>query len=150
MRELLRTWDSGRGVAVGVLVLLGAAPAMGQTATGSVTREQAATSKVVGEAAEDPRRTEAGRVAEEEAAPQDEGKRYAPEGPVHTVTLAEAFAVGVYEVTRGEYERFVGATGHAAGNACAPRMKEEVWRCGPGGIGGSRGIGRVGSIRWCA
>ena len=32
MREVLRAWDSGRGVAVGVLVLLGAAPAMGQTA----------------------------------------------------------------------------------------------------------------------
>ena len=32
MREVLRAWDSGRGVAVGVLVLLGATPAIGQTA----------------------------------------------------------------------------------------------------------------------
>ena len=50
--------------------------------------------------------------------PSDERWRDDNEGPVHRVTIGEAFAVGVYEVTRGEYERFVGATGHAAGNAC--------------------------------
>ena len=32
MREFLRAWDPGRGMAVGLLVLLGTAPAMGQTA----------------------------------------------------------------------------------------------------------------------
>jgi len=32
--------------------------------------------------------------------------------------IGEAFAVGVYEVKRGEYERFVEATGHTAGNQC--------------------------------
>ena len=51
-------------------------------------------------------------------APADEGGRDDDEGPVHRVTIGEAFAVGVYEVTRGEYERFVGATGYAAGNRC--------------------------------
>ena len=40
------------------------------------------------------------------------------EGPVHRVTLAEPLAVGVYEITRGEFERFVQATGYAMGNIC--------------------------------
>ena len=40
------------------------------------------------------------------------------EGPVHQVTIERPFAVGVYEVTRGEYERFVGATRYAGGNRC--------------------------------
>lgn len=105
MRELLRAWDSGRGRAVGMLVLLGAAPAMGQTATGYVTREQAAASKIVGEAAEDPRRTEAVRVAEEEAAPQEaetdrvgrtfrDALRSGGEGPAMVVVPAGAFRMG--------------------------------------------------------
>ena len=40
------------------------------------------------------------------------------EQPVHEVTIAEPLAVGVYEVTRGEFGRFVEATGYAAGNTC--------------------------------
>lgn len=50
--------------------------------------------------------------------------RYAGEGSVHRVTIGQPFAVGVYEVTRGEYGRFVGATGHAGGNSC------HVWEGG--------------------
>ncbi len=50
--------------------------------------------------------------------PSYEAGRYDDEGPAHRVTLGQAFAVGVYEVTRGEYGRFVGATGHAGGNSC--------------------------------
>ena len=44
--------------------------------------------------------------------------RYDSEGPVHRVTISEAFAVGVYEVTRGEFGRFVAATGHKSGDSC--------------------------------
>ena len=40
------------------------------------------------------------------------------EGPQHRVAIGEAFAVGVHEVTRGEFARFVRATGHATGNSC--------------------------------
>ena len=40
------------------------------------------------------------------------------EKPVHEVTIAEPLAVGVYEVTRGEFGRFVEATGYSAGNTC--------------------------------
>ena len=50
--------------------------------------------------------------------PASEAKREDTEGPVHRVTIAEPFAVGVYEVTRGQYARFVAATGHGAGNSC--------------------------------
>ena len=44
--------------------------------------------------------------------------RYDDEGPVHQVVIGEPFAVGVKEVTRGEYGRFVRATGHSAGDSC--------------------------------
>ena len=37
-------------------------------------------------------------------------------GPVHWVTIAEPFAVGVYEVTVSQYRRFVNATGRSAGD----------------------------------
>ena len=47
----------------------------------------------------------------------EEGRDY-DEGPQHWVTIANPFAVGVHEVTRGEFARFVRETGHAAGNRC--------------------------------
>ena len=50
--------------------------------------------------------------------PADEEGRDDDEGPVHRVTIGEAFAAGVHEVTRAEYERFAEATGYAAGNEC--------------------------------
>src|SRR5271155_5590889 len=40
------------------------------------------------------------------------------EMPQHKVTIAHAFAVGVYAVTVGEYSQFVAATGVGA-NSCA-------------------------------
>ena len=45
-------------------------------------------------------------------------ERFRWAGPVHRVTIARPFAVGVYEVTRGEYGRFVSETGHASGDSC--------------------------------
>ena len=50
--------------------------------------------------------------------PSGEEGRYDNEGPQHRVTIAEPFAVGVYEVTRGEFARFARSTGHSAGNSC--------------------------------
>ena len=50
--------------------------------------------------------------------PGSEEGRYSDEGPVHEVTIAEPFAVGVYEVTRGEWSRFVSETGHSGGDSC--------------------------------
>ena len=249
MREFLRAWDPGRGVAVGLLVLLGAAPAMGQTAREAedvfwrdvvcerelevraylktypdgayVSEARACLEQGLGltraerirvqaglqAAGQEPgpaaktRRAAAEQAAQEEAPRQADDAAYAAaertdtaaaygeyleaypagrhadaarerqaarregeafrvgrtfrddlrsggegpemvvvpvgafrmgspsypsyevgrdddEGPVHRVMIGEAFAVGVHEVTRGEYERFVEATGHTAGNSC--------------------------------
>ena len=38
--------------------------------------------------------------------------------PVYEATIARPFAVGVKEVTRGEFARFVSATGHPMGDSC--------------------------------
>ena len=40
------------------------------------------------------------------------------EGPGHRVTIGSPFAVGVHEVTRGEFGRFVSAPGRSMGNFC--------------------------------
>ena len=50
--------------------------------------------------------------------PSLEAGRNANEGPVHEVVIAEPFAVGVYEVTRGQWSAFVSQTGHATGDGC--------------------------------
>ena len=50
--------------------------------------------------------------------PGSEEGRSSNEGPVHRVTIGRPFAVGVYEVTRGEFGRFVSATGRSMGNSC--------------------------------
>ena len=50
--------------------------------------------------------------------PGSEAGRSDSEGPAHRVRIERRFAVGVYEVTRGEYSRFVSATGHSSGDSC--------------------------------
>ena len=50
--------------------------------------------------------------------PESEDGRNDDEGPVHRVTIAQPFAAGVKEVTRGEYGRFIEATGHSTGDSC--------------------------------
>ena len=40
------------------------------------------------------------------------------EGPLHRVRIAERFAVGVTEVTRGQWSAFVSETGHSKGDSC--------------------------------
>ena len=50
--------------------------------------------------------------------PTGEEGRHDDESPVHRVRIANPFAVGVHEVTRGEFARFVRETGHSAGNGC--------------------------------
>ena len=54
----------------------------------------------------------------EMGSPASEAGRYEHEGPVHRVTIAQPLAVGVYEVTRGEFKRFVEATGYSSGKSC--------------------------------
>ena len=50
--------------------------------------------------------------------PSGEAGRDDDEGPRHRVEIRESFAVGVYEVTRGQFAAFVGATDHDAGKSC--------------------------------
>ena len=50
--------------------------------------------------------------------PSSEKGRRDSEGPQRVVTISRPFAVGKYEVTRGEFERFVEASGHSMGNSC--------------------------------
>ena len=54
----------------------------------------------------------------EMGSPESESGRVDDEGPVHEVAISRPFAVGVHEVTRGEFARFVSATGRSMGNAC--------------------------------
>ena len=50
--------------------------------------------------------------------PKSEQGRFDNEGPQHPVTIARPFAMGVYDVTVGEYRRFVNATGQATSEDC--------------------------------
>ena len=50
--------------------------------------------------------------------PPSDPDRYDDEGPRLRVTIGAAFAVGVYEVTRGEFGRFVSSTGRSMGDSC--------------------------------
>ena len=50
--------------------------------------------------------------------PALEEGRFDQEGPMHRVTIGYRFAVGVHEVIRGEFARFVRATNRAMGNSC--------------------------------
>jgi formylglycine-generating enzyme required for sulfatase activity len=48
------------------------------------------------------------------------------EKPAHRVALARAVAVGTHEVTRGEFERFIAATGHTTPGPCNV-LGKEAW-----------------------
>jgi formylglycine-generating enzyme required for sulfatase activity len=50
--------------------------------------------------------------------PEGEEGRQSEEGPQRKVTIVKPFAVGKYEVTRGEFAIFVRETGHAVGDTC--------------------------------
>jgi len=50
--------------------------------------------------------------------PPSEAGRIESEGPTHVVTLAQPFALGRTEVTRGQFAAFVTETGYQAGSSC--------------------------------
>ena len=58
--------------------------------------------------------------------PPDEEGRDDSEGPMHRVTISKPIAVGRYEVTRGEYSRFLEETGYAEGGACLTIEEGEI------------------------
>lgn len=50
--------------------------------------------------------------------PAGETGRQDSEGPQHTVRVAQPFAMGKFEVTRGQFAAFARESGHNAGNEC--------------------------------
>ena len=74
----------------------------------------------------------------EMGSPASEAGRSDAEGPVHLVTIAQPFAVGVYEVTRGEFGRFVEATGYSMGNSCEITINKKSNWLNPGFRQGER------------
>ena len=50
--------------------------------------------------------------------PDDEPQRDPDEGPTHAVTFARPFAIGKFEVTRGEFAAFIAATGRQTATRC--------------------------------
>lgn len=72
------------------------------------------------------------------AAGGEEGR---PEGPVHTVHIARAFALGRHEVTQAQFAAFVSATGHAMGGGCQVWAGE--WRTPPDADWTDPGYGRM-------
>ena len=56
------------------------------------------------------------------------------ESPLHRVAIEQPFAVGVYEVTRAEFRRFVRHTDHDMGSSCRLKDFETMapWRPVPG------------------
>ena len=51
--------------------------------------------------------------------PASEVGRLTREGPVHEVHIVNPLAMGVHEVTRGEFSEFVADTGHSTGDSCS-------------------------------
>ena len=60
--------------------------------------------------------------------PASEEGRYEREGPTHRVTIIRPFAIGVYEVTRDEYSRFVQATNHSSGDESCLVNEGHHWK----------------------
>ena len=60
--------------------------------------------------------------------PGYEKGRYDDEGPVHRVLFERPFAVGAYEVTRGEFERFVAEAGHSPDACWKYDSRSKEWK----------------------
>lgn len=65
--------------------------------------------------------------------PESESGRAGNQGPQRRIVLAQNFAVGRYEVTRGQYAAFVRATGRAAGDCSIDRGNSGSWERDVGG-----------------
>ena len=60
--------------------------------------------------------------------PSSEEGRSEDEGPQRIVTISRPIAVGKFEVTRGEFERFVAATGYMTGDSCTTYGEDGEWK----------------------
>ena len=72
--------------------------------------------------------------------PKHEAGTYDNERPMRPVTISEPFAVGIYEVTRGEFRLFVNESGYAAVGGCfVPDEQRNRWKLS--GAHGWRNVG---------
>lgn len=82
-----------------------------------------------------------------------EGEEGRPEGPIHDVTIGQDFAVGKFEVTNGEFARFVEETGYTQEKNCV--IWTGKWEALPDSSWRNPGYGRapadsepVGCMSW--
>ncbi|NDE00293.1 MAG: hypothetical protein EBZ91_00740 [Gammaproteobacteria bacterium] len=61
----------------------------------------------------------------------DGGEEGRYEGPVRRITINYAYAVGKYEVSNGEYRRFIADTGHVSARDCNI-LRDGTYRAEPG------------------
>ena len=85
----------------------------------AVAREQRQSGEAFRDCAECPELVVVPEGAYLMGSPSHEADRKDNEGPQHQVTITEPFAVGVYEVTVREFERFVDAVGYTVENECS-------------------------------
>ena len=147
-RAALRDWQAGKGfAATGYLTQEQAETLMAQGREVAAEQRQRGEARRRTEAEQERRETERRRAAEavrqrtqpgatfrdcptcpqmvvvpggsyQMGSPSYEARRDENEGPVHRVTIGQAFAVGVYEVTVGGYGRFVSTTGYEGESGC--------------------------------
>ncbi|HYD05614.1 MAG TPA: SUMF1/EgtB/PvdO family nonheme iron enzyme, partial [Reyranella sp.] len=103
---------------VAPLVIFGCAPAGTEaTATGEVaqTRQSAAEvepdPRLFRDCADCPQMVRIPAGSFTMGSPADEPERQADEGPQRKVTIAKPFAISAYEISSGEYRRFIESTG---------------------------------------
>ena len=121
-RDAIRHWQGSRGEAV----------------TGYLTKEQSEALVALGERArslgtpfqeclECPELVVVPSGSFMMGSPESEAGRRDREGPRHRVTIGRPFAVGVKEVTVGEFGRFVSETGHSMGDSCWT-YEDDEWK----------------------
>ena len=126
-REAIRRWEASRGrEETGYLDVEGARELLALGEERERARLEAERKKAEAEAVgsrfrdceECPELVVVGAGEYRMGSPESEEGRVNWEGPVHGVKIGERLAVGVYEVTVGQWRRFVEATGYSAGDGC--------------------------------
>ncbi len=124
-RAALRQWQASRGAAA--TGYLDATAAKALLASGEAAEPAHEPGTVFRDCAGCPEMVVVPAGSYMMGSPSGEAGRDDDEGPQHRVAIGEAFAVGVHEVTRGEFARFVSATGLSTGNSCRSLDSKGKW-----------------------
>ena len=134
-RTAIRAWQASRGVAATGYLTAGDVAAL--NAAGGGPRPSAVDRRRAGDVFRDcgdcPQMVVVPAGTFTMGSPASEDGRFDNEGPLHRVSV-DRFAVGMYEVTRGEYAAFVQATRREHGGGC---FTLEVVSNDSGGVRGS-------------